>query len=1113
MDKFRKLLILCSIVFMIVLFTGCDAKLSKVSPKSGAVGETITLKGHFFGDSAEDSKVFFGDVEAVISLWSKSEIKVKVPVGAETGEIYIVKDEKQSKSISFELIKEEYEVLFEKTVKPSDSEVTAGTEDISVTLPPGIISSDEQLTISKVLNAPGFSDEIYEQTDVFSITLGDKTAFNDAMVIEFSIDEKLDDCSYIRAAYWDEQSLEWVEAPSHVDMNNRIVRVYTDHLTNWRLFALKKMYSVYESKHFLVAYNRKEKADVDNVNTATSMESLAKQLGDILDESYSSYYNVLGVSNTPQFQLIAYEYIAATLNPRSWYSSTKEIVDTRAIVMLSSSYNKYGAEFGWISKHIKLPSKYKDSEDMKTTAAHELFHAFQNYKLNVMTMNNNRWLMEATAEYASYYVGNNLEIKTIHTYTRTDKNLQFYENRAGGQEYGMSSYIKYLVDNGSDFGTLWNTIISDSSSPTQGLDSYVKTLTGTGNDIRYKLFWQDVLTNSNRPAFSFVDIGVRAKSFGGKKVITIPMTIVNDLSMTAVWTEAKTYNSDGRKSFIVEIDGDLPDGVWIDVFKMSGFNRDTISYQRVDGGQKPVGSLNSSRDYLVVNFTEGNSEIMMITAYGNKAGKKVNVKVSDISLILKPSKIETTEPDKLYKFDATADNIPKMISDVTVSWELEDGTFLGSEDYKNKNGRIKGRLAYEFEENNIQNIIAKVTDKSTDKVIAEGKIQISKTDILTISVTPKTPEVNQKAEMKTQLISGLYYKWESGDGNSQEKIDLSKAEFSYSQPGRYQVKVSAYENSGMTVLKAFGTTVVEVQSVDVSPVPAETPEASSAALTRWLAFDKAEYLPGDRMTVKIESNHSVTSTYESVNHYKWSAKPADDKTAAMYKQATGKDILYTDKSGEPSTIAPDVPGTYLVTGVFIQEPDVTISGTFIVKEGNGGYWKRVDYSYPDPLSNDTTTTSSSDSRIKTRAVSKSTKTTFDLTNTTTYPDGKVETTTYIISWDDLPEKLIPGEEISFSYKSQTISDTTDTASTSGLGIYYDGWGNTKGLVSSTSSTDGKSSASPVIVVFKVPDYGSVGNAAKKLELLSGIGLKTEDKGMLIISNYFYAIYASYEYVE
>ncbi len=1104
------LLIIISLVF-IVFLSGCTSKVNRVIPKSATPGSVIVLKGFWFGKEPGEADVYFGDIKADITFWSKREIAVKVPKGTGSTEIFIEKDGKMSKGSAFTFLEEEYDLVGE--TKTTESGAVLEVDGAAVTVPPGIIENGIELKISEVSNAPLHDEDLYMDSQVYNVEMENYTSFDDFIMIELDLEKGMTDSNYITAAYWDENINEWVQAPSYHDVENKTVRIYTNHLTNWRLLALKKIYDVHETKHFLIAYNKRDKTDVSNITAAKAISDLADRIGDALDDSYLKYSSVIGEKNSPRYYMLELDYVAATLNPNSWFKDNKEVIDTRLIVRMSSSYNKAGAEYSWATGQLMIPTKYSDEKDLKTTAAHELFHSFQNYKLSVLQMGEARWLMEAMAEYGSYYVGNSYSLDKLHTYAALTKNLEYFENREDGHEYGMSAYIKYLVGSGADFGNMWNAVVAGKSDPAKAFDTYVESATGKSNHTNYRIFWQKVVTDSSMPNFSISGIGVRAKSVGIGSTLKTSLSIKNEWSMAALITQPKAFNSDGSRTLIIEAE-DLPSSAYMEVFRVSGFDKKTASHDRVSGGTSALGSIGSLNDYLAVDFIEGMNQIIYITAFDGEKGS-INIKVSDISVKLNPDELKDAQPLKQYKFQATAANIPESIRDITVKWYLNDGTLIEKTDYTNKSGRISDKILFEFEEGNLQDIVVTFEDSSNGQKITSGRIKVNDTEILHISYEPAEPKVMEGVEFSTTGDKGWYYKWDTGVTGDVSGQGLTETTDAYGKPGRYQVQVTAYSDPAMTKTVGYGTVVVPVEDLKASEEPAPTiePTPTPAANSRWISFSKDDYLPGESMSITIESSYSSATSYESVNYYSWSGKSADEETKAANIAAFGKDYSYENKSGSPYTLAPEVPGNYEITGIFVQDPDITISGQYVVKDGTDGYWQRILYEDKESKTYDTTTTSNEDSRIKTRTIINSTALTFHSTRTTSYPDGKIETEEFDMAWSDLPEMLIPGETITLNYSSYYEGEQNHYQNKTGLAVFYNGLGNGIGILSPTSYAVADGGNGNATVQFEVPAYGYVGNATRSLELGSGMNLYTEEGDRFIYDNYLYLIRAVYQYTE
>jgi hypothetical protein len=87
--------------------------IDSISPDSGNIGTTVTIKGRDFGKTQGTSKVIFSSNKiAPVSSWSDTEIKVKVPTGVVSGPVYVVVEDKKSNEVNFKI--EEEEIKFFK---------------------------------------------------------------------------------------------------------------------------------------------------------------------------------------------------------------------------------------------------------------------------------------------------------------------------------------------------------------------------------------------------------------------------------------------------------------------------------------------------------------------------------------------------------------------------------------------------------------------------------------------------------------------------------------------------------------------------------------------------------------------------------------------------------------------------------------------------------------------------------------------------------------------------------------------------------------------------------------------------------------------------------------
>ncbi|HXX36026.1 MAG TPA: IPT/TIG domain-containing protein, partial [Thermodesulfobacteriota bacterium] len=63
--------------------------ITALSPTSGTVGTTVTIRGNYFGPSQGSSSVSFNSVSATVTSWSNTAIKCTVPSGATSGPVVV----------------------------------------------------------------------------------------------------------------------------------------------------------------------------------------------------------------------------------------------------------------------------------------------------------------------------------------------------------------------------------------------------------------------------------------------------------------------------------------------------------------------------------------------------------------------------------------------------------------------------------------------------------------------------------------------------------------------------------------------------------------------------------------------------------------------------------------------------------------------------------------------------------------------------------------------------------------------------------------------------------------------------------------------------------------
>ena len=78
--------------------------ITSITPSSGSVGEVVQIKGNNFGINSSSGEVWFGAIKALASdivSWIDTQIEVKVPEGAVTGDVHVVASGEKSNEVNF----------------------------------------------------------------------------------------------------------------------------------------------------------------------------------------------------------------------------------------------------------------------------------------------------------------------------------------------------------------------------------------------------------------------------------------------------------------------------------------------------------------------------------------------------------------------------------------------------------------------------------------------------------------------------------------------------------------------------------------------------------------------------------------------------------------------------------------------------------------------------------------------------------------------------------------------------------------------------------------------------------------------------------------------------
>ncbi len=718
---------------------------------------------------------------------------------------------------------------------------------------------------------------MYADTLVYKITMGDKRQFDDHFRIRIPLDGEMVENGPIRLAYWDEDFLEWTPLPTEVDEEEGFVYGYTDHLTMVRIMSLITMgYKHIGGDHFIVIYDPNDTFDIED-HRITSIVSMAMHTGDLLDQIYNRYKGALGDDYSPDY----------FYGERSWWDRTTGIkTDKRPIVWLLSRNNEAGAYYNSMTRETSLPTSYAGYEELATTIGHELFHAFQHdgrYRSKRLTSaemaGGRRWLMEATAEYAAHYLATDPPVGMSVLPVQKDRGslpglpLNHFSNKENGHEYGMATFIHFLVkEKGANFPDMWRYIIDNRlGGVLNAFDRYVLSTTGSQPRFHYLDFWRHVLTNSEMPRASHLSQIASLSFFDDMEQmsrIARDMRISQPYNMAVTRFAPRVFDGNGKAVIIVELESPIPEGAHVDVFKVSGHRQQVQDggtrielYDRVSGGKEPEGHLPSA-DYVWVEMDEANSELLLITAEGWHEGvKDFNIRIKQLDFELEPTELKNVNREETYEFKATIENLPKAMKNIAFRWKLASGETIVEEVYENDGGKISDTLKFSFSRTmgpvELQNIEMEVINLETGEVIKKGSVTVDEEDAEVRILGDRNNEIvlrgpadgyyeyehSFEAVVRPAAEAVYQFNWDFGDGHTYSETgktssythtykdlkegDVFNPSVSINLPGEREVI------SEDSIRISFEREVIGEQKYEVVVYPAFTAERGEYPLRRF----------------------------------------------------------------------------------------------------------------------------------------------------------------------------------------------------------------------------------------------------------------------------------------
>jgi len=359
------------------------------------------------------------------------------------------------------------------TVSDTAKEYSAGLDGkVNVVIPPNTMSAGTKVEINEVAERIPLDFGGFIPQNMFEISASQIDGFNGQITIEFpydknSLDVILEDSMQIAVAYYNEDYGAWQEVDFEIDNIKSSAIVKTDHLSLWSLFIKDSKYVTSTGPHFTIYFNKDLNAPL--------MEGM---------EAHDLIYQYAAVARTGMYDAIqAYEDTLGLKIPEH----TKVYIDA------FDRYKEREAEWGWFSKNIEIPTTYYEQKDLKIAVAHEMFHAVQNEYVTFTKMDQDRWFMEATADYAAAYVATSYGLPDNLRYSYLNSGIG---DRDTYHMYQTAHFIKYLVDCGYDFKEMFEFVISGGSIAENNLNAFLNNK-GTSLVEVYKNFVWTVIFENN----------------------------------------------------------------------------------------------------------------------------------------------------------------------------------------------------------------------------------------------------------------------------------------------------------------------------------------------------------------------------------------------------------------------------------------------------------------------------------------------------------------------------------------------------------------------------------------------------------------------------------------
>jgi len=504
-------------------------------PQSGPAGSSIFVKFETPIKDLADSLTAWHEKEQLPAMLINDNVaQFILPFEAKTGKFYFSSDQGRSSDISFTVLDSAFTPLLNQVVQPSSSVQTiAYKEEISVSLPPGLLDTPRNLSISKIDHAPAFHLEPFGISTAYDIKIDGLEQLNDYIKISIpysmnDIDPDLALEDQFSALRWDDELKIWHSLPFKVDKSKQRIEFITNHLSWFKTFlggttatgALKAAaygaalagaaaagvwiaesitLSTYTTpqKNFKITYNKrvwdvfeqyetwqKPQMASNLISYNPAHPNYIQDIGEVFEVAFKNYM-ALGFKNPVDVpgRVWGTWHTPISVKISGVYGALSNIGATQD----SASYDKI---FGGLHfPHHLFMKISSDPNKTYSTVGHELFHRLQAQYYGARQFSKgyfgsgDYWWIEACAEYAGCMVAYGstkfeFELKEGFATDYFDFSLDSFEKKGIGgsareHQYVTSNFIDFLIHKkGFDFKQMVEKVAQGNALTT--LEDYTK---------------------------------------------------------------------------------------------------------------------------------------------------------------------------------------------------------------------------------------------------------------------------------------------------------------------------------------------------------------------------------------------------------------------------------------------------------------------------------------------------------------------------------------------------------------------------------------------------------------------------------------------------------------